>query len=366
MQPGLIIAAAMPANLTPDYLAAEQRYREAKTPKEELAALEEMLRTIPKHKGTSKLQADLKRKISHAREALLAPKKGGASGHDPFAIGRQGAGQVILIGTPNTGKSSIVGSLTKAAVKIADWPFSTPLPVPGMCHFEDVPIQLIDTPPLTAEQAPPGLAGAVYAADVVAIVLDASAGSILEDAEACLDFVKARRLSPTSNPNPGMPEDPEQPRPKRCLILANKCDLPGSTDNIQMLQEFFGQTVRIVLCSAKTGEGVKDLPKTLFEILHVMRVYAKPPGKPPDMEAPFILKIGSTSWTWPVWCTATCPPSSGAPASGERACTTASRCSGITCCTTRTSWSCHPERSEGSRCSVSSRAASGATRTRVG
>jgi ribosome-interacting GTPase 1 len=284
----------MPANLTPDYLAAEQRYREAKTPKEELAALEEMLSTIPKHKGTSKLQADLKRKISHAKQALQAPKKGGATGHDPFAIQRQGAGQVILIGTPNTGKSSIVGALTKAAVKIADWPFSTPVPVPGMCHFEDVPIQLIDTPPLTAEQAPPGLAGAVYGADIVAIVLEASAGSILDDAEACLNFVKARRLKPTSDPHPKMPEDPEEPKPKRCLILANKCDLPDSADSVQMLQEFFGQTVRIVPCSAATGEGVKDLPKTLFDLLYVMRVYAKPPGKPPDMEAPFILKIGST------------------------------------------------------------------------
>jgi uncharacterized protein len=282
----------MPANLTPDYLEAEQRYREAKTPQEKLEALEEMLRTIPKHKGTAKIQADLKRKISQAKEAVQAPKKSGGGGHDPFAIQRQGAGQVILIGTPNTGKSSIVGAITKAAVKIAEWPFSTPVPVPGMCHHEDVPIQLIDTPPLTADQAPTGLAGAVYAADLVVIVLDASAGSILEDAEACLTFIKARKLMPTDDPNPSMPEDPAQPKPKRCLILANKCDLPGASDNIDVLKEMLPTPIKTKPCSATTGQGVSDLPKDLFDLLHVMRVYAKPPGKPADMDAPFILKIG--------------------------------------------------------------------------
>jgi uncharacterized protein len=282
----------MPANLTPDYLEAEQRYREAKTPQEQLVALEEMLRTIPKHKGTAKIQADLKRKISQAKDVAAAPKK--ATGAvDPFAIPRQGAGQIILIGTPNTGKSSIVGALTKATVKIAEWPFSTPLPVPGMCHYEDVPIQLIDTPPLTVEQAPTGMAGAVYAADAVVIVLDASEGSILEDAEACLNFVKARKLKPVSEPNPAMPEDPAEPKPKRCLILANKCDRPGAADNIEMLKEFFNVGVRIKPCSVTTGEGITDLPKDLFDLLHVMRVYAKPPGKPADMNAPFILKIGN-------------------------------------------------------------------------
>jgi len=283
----------MPANLTPDYLAAEQRYRQAKSPQEKLEALEEMLRTIPKHKGTDKLQAELKRKISAAKEAAQQAKKAGGGGHDPFAIGRQGAGQVILIGTPNTGKSSIVGSITKAAVKIAEWPFTTAVPVPGMCHYEDVPIQLIDTPPLTAEQAPTGLAGAVYAADAVVIVLDASAGSILEDAEACLAFVQARKLVPTSEPNPAMPEDHNEPKPKRCLILANKCDLPGTADNIEVLKEMLSTPVKIKPCSATTGQGVHDLPKDLFQLLNVMRVYAKPPGKPADMEQPFILKVGA-------------------------------------------------------------------------
>ncbi len=283
----------MPANLTPDYLEAEQRYRQAKTPAEKLEALEEMLRTIPKHKGTSKIQGELKRKISEAKEAAQTAKKGGGGGFDPFAIPRQGAGQVIVIGTPNTGKSSIVGAITKATVKIAEWPFTTPTPVPGMCHHEDVPIQMIDTPPLTAEQAPTGLAGAVYSADIVLIVLDASAGSILEDAETCLNFVKARKLVPTSEPNPTMPEDYDGPRPKRCLILANKADLPDASDNIDVLKEMLPDAVTIKPCSATTGEGVTDLPTDLFNLLHVMRVYAKPPGKPADMTAPFILEIGS-------------------------------------------------------------------------
>jgi len=282
----------MPANLTPEYLKAEQRYREAKTPEEKLAALQEMLRTIPKHKGTDKLQADIKRRISQTKKAIAQAKK--ASGYDPFAIPRQGAGQVILIGPPNSGKSSIVAALTSASVKVADWPFSTASPVPGMCWFEDVGIQLIDTPPLTAEHAPTGLAGAVRNADIVAPVIDLAADSALEDLEVCLQFIRQRRLEPVSQPDPPVPEDPYAPQPKRCLVLANKCDLPEASDNLEALTDLYGQTIRILPLSARTGQGIGELPKVFFELLNVIRVYSKPPGKPVDKSAPFILPAGST------------------------------------------------------------------------
>jgi len=282
----------MPANLTPEYLKAEQRYREASTPQEKLEALREMLRTLPKHKGTDKLQADLKRRISQARKEAAQAKKAG--GYDPFAIARQGAGQVILIGPPNSGKSSIVARLTKAPVKIAEWPFSTSQPIPGMCKYEDVSIQLIDTPPLTAEHAPKGLAGAIRNADIIAVVVDAAADSALDDIETCLEFIRQRRLQPTSEPAPAVPEDPAAPLPKRCLIVANKCDLPAASDNLPLLRELLGNDLLIYPISTQTGQGVPDFPAELFRLLNVIRVYAKPPGKAVDKSDPFVLPAGST------------------------------------------------------------------------
>lgn len=281
----------MPANLTPDYQRAEQRYREAQTAAEKLEALEEMLRTLPKHKGTEKIQAELKRKISQAREAGTAAKKGG--GKDLFHIPRQGGGQVVLLGVPNVGKSSIVQVLTDAPVKVADFPFSTPLPVPGMAHHEDVPIQLVDMPPLTVEHVPPGIYGAIHNADVVAIVASAGEDSLLEDVDAIIGLLRERRMRLMSRPVlPAAGQ--EEPQPRKALVVATQCDREGAAERLAMLRELVDSELRIVTVSTQSGENLHELTKALFELLYIIRVYAKPPGKPPDKEAPFIIPIGST------------------------------------------------------------------------
>lgn len=282
----------MPANLTPDYQKADQRYREATTPAEKLAALEEMLRTLPKHKGTEKMQAELKRKISAARETVTATKKGGG-GKDPFHIPRQGAGQVLLAGAPNVGKSSIVGALTKAPVKIAEFPFTTHEPVPGMAHYEDVPIQLVDTPPITAEHVPPGFFGAAHNADALAVVVNLAADSLLEDADLVLGKLRDRPVRLMSRPVLP-PAEPGGAPCKRGLVIATGLDVPGASDNMPLLRELVDPEVQIVPVSAASGENLDELMRQLFHLLHVLRVYAKPPGKPPDKSAPFILPIGST------------------------------------------------------------------------
>ncbi|GMU23900.1 MAG: hypothetical protein AMXMBFR13_39780 [Phycisphaerae bacterium] len=282
----------MPANLTPDYQRADQRYREAQTPAEKLAALEEMLRTIPKHKGTEKLQAELKRKISQARDAAVSAKKGGG-GKDPFHIPSQGAGQVLLVGAPNTGKSAILATLTKAPVKVAEFPFSTHEPVPGMAHHEDVPIQLVDTPPVTADHVPPGLLGAVHNADVVGVVVSLAADTLLEDADTVLSMLREKRHRLMTRPVLPAPVA-EEPPPKRGLVMATHLDVAGAQDNLGMLRELIDAELQIVPVSTASGENFDVLLRTLFELLHVVRIYAKPPGKPPDMSAPFIVSKGST------------------------------------------------------------------------
>lgn len=281
----------MAANLTPDYQRAERQYREAQTPDEKLAALEEMLRTVPKHKASEKIQAELKRKISAAREVSLAHKKGG--GKDPFHVPRQGAGQVVLLGLPNVGKSAIVQALTEAPVKVAEFPFSTHAPVPGMAYYEDCPIQLVDMPPLTPESVPGGMIGAARTADIVAVIANAGGGSILEDADCVLGAMRERRLRLISKPVlPAPGEDGIEFR--RGLIVANQCDREGAGANADALRELIDAELEILLVSAASGENLDQLMRRLFELLHVVRVYAKPPGKPPDKSTPFVIAAGST------------------------------------------------------------------------
>src|SRR6266850_5887293 len=162
----------MPANLTPQYKKAEEQYRRAQTPEEELRCLELMLREIPKHKGTDKLQAELKAKISKARQETEHAKKVGKRGHHGPHIQRQGAGRAIILGGPNAGKSQLLTRLTRATPEVAPYPFTTREPHVGMMEWEDVKMQLIDTPPITADFMEGYLSSMVRAADAAVLMID--------------------------------------------------------------------------------------------------------------------------------------------------------------------------------------------------
>jgi ribosome-interacting GTPase 1 len=281
----------MAANLTAQYLEAEAKYRAATDPEEKLAALEEMWRELPKHKSSEKLQADLKKKLSAARKALKQAGKKISANTDPFVIPRTGAGQIALIGTPNVGKSSIVGGLTNARVKIADYPFSTPLPTPGMVPYEDIKIQLIDTPPVTADHVPPGFPGLWRSADALVVVADLASDAVLDDLDTCLRHLSDRQVVLTDGPRELPPELSPLLRVPG-FVLANKSDAPAANDNLDMLRELFGSRVRIEPLSARDRSQMDRMAKVFFKLIRVIRVYAKPPGKKPDLEEPFVLPAG--------------------------------------------------------------------------
>ncbi|HSW47230.1 MAG TPA: GTPase [Phycisphaerae bacterium] len=281
----------MPLNLTPDYLEADRKYRQARTREEKLAALEQMLRVIPKHKGSEKKQADLKSKISELRHATPTGKSKSAT-VDPYHVPSQGGGQALLFGLPNSGKSSILGRLSKAPVKITDFPFGTQLPVPGMVYHEDVPIQMVDLPPVMPEHVPPGMVNALRSTEVILLVVDLSAGSVLEDTESLLAILEQRNITFEAAEQ----DDTGQIMQvwPRGLIVGTKIDVPGASDNLEVLRELRPAEPPIFPVSGRTGEGLPELTKRLFEMLHVIRVYSKLPGKPPDKEKPFVLPAGST------------------------------------------------------------------------
>lgn len=277
----------MPANLTPQYYDAEEAFKKAVTVEEKIAALEEMLAVIPKHKGTEKMQADLKKRLSKLKEE--GQRKSKTARADPFFVEKQGAGQVALFGFPNTGKSSLLGAMTRAKPKVAEYPFSTTVPLAGMMPYEDIFIQLVDTPPLTQEIIPPGLTGALRNADALLVLIDAGSDECLEQLEFCLRFLDDKKIvREDAAPNTrGVP-------PARRLVLAARADLPNSRENIEIMRELGPVGLDIYPVSAVTGMGLEALKEKVYKILEIIRIYTKVPGKEPDMKTPFILQKGST------------------------------------------------------------------------
>lgn len=282
----------MPANLTPDYLAAEARFRAAETNEDKLAALDEMYATIPKHKGTEKLRADIKRRVSKLKEKERVSGKHGRH-FDEFHIVREGAGQIALLGPANSGKSSLLARLTAAEPEIAEYPYTTRRPMPGMMAFEDVLVQLVDMPPVSASYTERAVIALARTADSIALVLDLSEDALLEQIEEIRAEMSKSRVvlagehAQDREPPPGVTARPG-------IVIANKVDLTGSVDNLNVLREFYGGEFGICPVSAVTGEGIDELRAALFGSLNMIRVYTKVPGKPPDMDKPFTLKRGST------------------------------------------------------------------------
>jgi len=277
----------MPANLTPQYRTAEAKFKGARTIDEKRAALEEMLATIPKHKGTEKLQADLKRRLARIRQEQES--KAAKHGH-VVHVEPEGAAQVVLLGPPNCGKSSLLAVLTRAEPAIGDYPFTTTRPQPGMMPFEDVQIQLVDLPPVAAEHLDTWMPNVVRGADAALLMVDPTSPELPEDVE-----IIRERLAGVHIPLVGtLPEDAD-PRdtPLSTLMVVTKVDLARDAD-LAVLEELYGATYHLVRISTKTRVGLEPFKVALWRHLQLIRAYAKPPGKHPDRLEPFVLVQGST------------------------------------------------------------------------
>ncbi len=279
----------MPANLTPQYLEAERNFRLAKTPQEKIACLEEMLAVMPKHKGTDHLRADLRTKLASLTRSL---DKKSATQRMSMTIEKAGAAQVAVIGFPNSGKSQIVASLTNATPTVAAYPFTTQTATPGMMNFENVQIQLIDTPPLSEHPPEWWLLNIIRRADGLLLVVDLSEDPVAQ-AEALIAKLNEKRIG-LGQPEEDEADDKDAPVSyKKALLVGNKSDLDIDGKNFRALQNRYGaQLPAIAICAP--GEGLDELKQRLFKILDVIRVYTKEPGDKPDMGEPIILERGGT------------------------------------------------------------------------
>ena len=279
----------MPANLPAAYFEAEKRYREAKTPAEGISALEEMLAIMPKHKGTDKIKADLRRRISKLKSKQQEKKKLGRRDRG-YKIEREGVGQIVLIGPPNVGKSALVAALTNADPLIADFPHSTWKPTPGMMYFEDIQIQLIDTPPISKEYMEPWFFDMARRSDIVLILVDLQTDPV-QQLEETVSFLKEHRIAPLRLAH--LYEDKANWTFLNFLVVANKNDEQSSEENFEIFRSLLEDDWPLENVSAKTGYNFDLLKQALFNSLEIIRVYTKAPGKEPDLTAPFVLKRGS-------------------------------------------------------------------------
>jgi len=281
----------MPANLTPEFKKARDRFRVAQSRQDKLAALEEMLTTIPKHKGTDKMRADLTRRIAKLRNPHPQIRHGkGSSLHN---IQREGAGQAVLVGPPNSGKSSLLGSLSNAHPEIGEYPYSTVFPVPGMIAFQDASIQLIDLPPITGDYGDPWIYDLIRQSDLCLLVFDGrNPQHFAKEIKEILSLLEERHIllveSKGRGPGPETGGNDNREIPGR--IVLTKGDLSDHSGLLEESSSFF----TTVSTSTVTSHGLDELRKTVFAALNIVRIYTKLPGKPPDMKEPYTLELGST------------------------------------------------------------------------
>jgi ribosome-interacting GTPase 1 len=280
----------MPANLPPQYYDAEKRYRAARTPEDKIEALETMMAIMPRHKGTDHLYGDLRRRIAKLQEEA---ERKAATSRTSLYIRKEGAGQVTLVGLPNAGKSQLLSAVTDALPEIADYPFTTKSPTIGMMKFENIQIQMVDTPAITGRDSRVWLNNVARNADLIAIVVDLSKSPV-EQTELTLRELESIGIVPVTNVSNMSPEDLIGKRPRRMLIIGNKIDLDSSDTSWHQLKSRYSSRFPILAVSATSGNNLSDLKISIFQALEIIRVHTKSPGQKPDLTDPIILKTGST------------------------------------------------------------------------
>jgi len=278
----------VPANLTPQYYEAEKRFRAAKEIDDKIAALQDMLAVMPRHKGTDHLYGSLRSKI--AKLTQESERKLATARRAGFLIRREGAGQIVLVGPANAGKSQLLAMLTAASPDIALYPYTTQTPMPGMMPFEDIQIQLVDTPPIGQRNVKSLITNILRVADLIAMVVDLGDNPVA-DVETTLAELEECRIVPA-----GVQTDREGDgiHAQRMIIIANKCDLPAAAKNLPALERRFGRLFPILAVSAEELVGLEELPGQLYDVLGIMRVYTKAPGQKADLGDPVILPRNST------------------------------------------------------------------------
>jgi len=252
----------MPINAGFEYARAEEKYFHAQSDKERLVALEEMLRTAPAHKGSERFRGDIRLKIKKLKESLVKAKKSGKS--NKKGIKKEDL-QVVLIGLTNSGKSSILKSLTNANPKIASYGFATTEPEVGTLNYANCNIQIVDLPPIASEYFEHGI---VNSADTLLIVIEK-----IHELEEITKLIRNKKA--------------------KQIIVFNKIDSYDVTAKRKITETLKTKKYNFVLTSTKTNEGIEELKEKIFKSFNIIRIYTRQPGKKEDT-VPVIMSPNST------------------------------------------------------------------------
>lgn len=341
----------MPTNLT---VEAKKKWNEAslaRRPPEKLQKLQEFLSLIPKHKGTSRLCAQVKRQIATLRREIRESRtRRVGRGGSKFFIEKEGAAQLVILGPTKVGRSSLLASITNAKAEVSDYPYTTQEPVPGMLQHEDLQFQLVEAPAMikgAADGEAWGLQtlGLARNADGLILVVDLSQNpreqlslilGELEKARILTQKPKARVEIEKKHVGVGLRivvfgqlvdcamrdveallsgygirdavvkihgeaklddvEDAifEGTVYRSAIILANKADILNAEEKIEQLKEVAGVEMNILPISCKTKSGLEKLGQEIFEMLDIIRIYTKEPDERSPSKKPFTVRKGTT------------------------------------------------------------------------
>lgn len=279
----------MPTNLPPEFYQAEKYFKEAATPEEKYTALEELLKTIPKHKGTDKLRAEYRKKLSKFKSQTQSKKK--ISRHEShFHIEKEGDGRVIVVGAANVGKSALVGKLTHASPEVSDSPFSTWVPTPGMLIYNGVHLQLLDTPAIDRDYIEPEFVDLIKHSNLILLLLDLQAYPI-QQFQKSLEVLEKHRIYPHHKKT----KDSE----KRdyfvpIVVVVNKDDGESLDEEFEVLNELLKEEGWVLLpVSVKENRNIDEMMQFIIREMRIIRVYSKKPHEDANMSRPFILHSDS-------------------------------------------------------------------------
>jgi ribosome-interacting GTPase 1 len=186
----------------------------------------------------------------------------------------------------------LLAALSNARPEIAPYPFTTRVPQPGIMMWQDVPVQLVDMPPVSAEFVESWVPNVIRSADAALLVADLASDDV---ADATIEVLE--RLASTHTELVGeLPYDVEDEsiRHLKTVLVASKLDADGARERLDVLSEWFAPRFPILPVSVHGKEGLETLPIATYHLLGVVRIYTKVPGKPADRSKPFTLPIGST------------------------------------------------------------------------
>jgi len=286
----------MPTNLPQEYYKIEKLYKAATDQAEKIELLEEMMSKIPKHKGTDHLRADLRRRLSKMKLSSEQSKKGVSRQSSAYNISKEGGGQIVIVGAPNTGKSSLVAAQTNADPEVSPAPFSTWGPTPGMMKIENIQVQLIDTPPLNPDHMEADMFNLLRKCDMILVMVDLQADPV-EQLEESMKLLTQQRIAP-DHMTDQLDDEFRRLFVKPCLVLANKCDDDSDEEVFEIFRELLEGECPMMPVSVTTGHNIDSMKQAIFERLRIMRVYSQAPGEEAKMHLPFVLPIGSNVETF--------------------------------------------------------------------